>query len=151
MFHDVPWKVQSIFELPFLKYPFLVVSACRTHNPNSNLGTRMTRKRETFKTDTSLVCSLLWLHLYSHCTHFRNFVLYHTPIFPLQSNRFLLYFFFQLIELKLLKLNKKVRSPKQLGKIQVQVNKNVPSEIIHNQLLSELTGLDIFGLKQCNS
>ena len=155
VFRDVPWKVQSIFELPFLKYPFLVVSACKTLNPNSNLGTRMTGKGETFKTDTSLVCSLLWLHLYLHCTHFRNFVLYHTPIFPLQSNCGITccIFSFQLIALKLLKLNEKVRAPKskQLRKTQVQVNKNAPWEIIHNQLLSELTGLDIFGLKQCNS
>ena len=83
------------------------------------------------------------------------FVPYHTPIFTPQSNRLITccIFPFQLIAFKLLKLNEKVRAPKpkQLGKTQVQVNKNAPSEIIHNQLLSELTGLDIFGLKQCNS
>ena len=81
------------------------------------------------------------------------FVPYHTAIFTPQSNRLITccIFSFQLIAFKLLKLNEKVRAPKQFGKTQVQVNKNAPSEIIHNQLLSELTGLDIFGLKQCNS
>ena len=115
----------------------------------------MTRKREKFKK------TLLEYAAYFDCTctciaHISEmFAPYCTPIFTPQSNCFITCcnFSFQLIALKLLKLNEKVRAPKpkQLGKTQVQVNRNSPSEIIHNLLLSELTGLDIFGLKQCNS